>query len=187
MTEHDGPQRDIAPSQPSRLELLRRELPSGLLIQITEHGLTQDYSNVFTGPLTYAEALIQPATGPSLKAAAKNQFREFLSDIRTYSEYWKDRIAQYNAHTQEKGLEPVSPERAFELLVTTQPGAEELDDIARRARELSRLVENVEKLAKPFIRLCAEAMVVIYPENGPRRAREVLERNGIEPEQPDAT
>lgn len=115
--------------------LLDNGVPEAALGLINENGLQQDYLNNYTGPKMEIGSKYNP-TEPNNQLEepeADADLRRLVGSIPPYSEYWKQRIDQYNQDSQN----PVDPEQTLDLVMRAHPGTETLDLYAQRLHEMA--------------------------------------------------
>lgn len=140
---------------PSRETILRAKFPEDLLGQVYDDGITHDYANQFITPKILLETGLD---NPEMLGQA-------LDETKTYSTYWQERIGRFNETAEQRGHTPVDPEDAFSELVTNQPGAQRLDEIAEEVRALGQQEGwNKDTIREPFFTLFGEAQTIIYPK-----------------------
>ena len=145
----------VDPPQPAqdRQTFLQGLIPESLGDQINKLGITQDYRNQF-----YAADLLLNIPGQEAKVS------EALASTKTYSEYWKERLSDYNIRATERGLPLVDIDYAFSELVTNQPHAAELDQLAEKTRALAQAATvNPEDIRESYRAISKRTNELFYP------------------------
>lgn len=157
MAETPGP-RPEGEKQPTRREIIARVVPAELITNVGPNGITDDYANELYGP-QYSMRM------PTSATRRDTMFVNGLRAVKTYTEYWEQKLATYNATAEETGTAPVNVEACMEVLVNTQPGAADLDMIAEQARRLADSEgASIATLGDAFQGLYDEAITLTHPE-----------------------
>lgn len=119
--------------------LLANNVPKELLGYIDNNGLQPDYLNHSVGWIMIVDSKYNPkkATNRLTDPDAKEEIREYLQTMPTYTEYWRHRIEQYNK-ARNKTDTTVEIDGTLQLITQAHPAIETLDVLTQMARTLAK-------------------------------------------------
>lgn len=167
-------------------EFLRRNgVPEGILGLPEPSGLQPDYLNNYVGPEWVFDARYNPSQPNNHldEEDAEDKIRGLLKGVPKYTQYWKDRIDNYNQRAED----PVEPQSTLDLVtgksdlaaaLNLSSSTETLDLFADRLHGMAEDPRLTPKqLVQGFVVFDANARIVFDGKVGP--ANKLREKFGF--------
>jgi hypothetical protein len=162
------------------------EIPPLFFSQMNDKtGIRQDYYNKLYGPESRANLAVDAdgANSPAKIADAREKLPGLLRDMRTYSNYWDDQIAQFAKYNPEhRGLDAKGIQNFF---VNDRPSAIKLDRLGVEIRSYADKDLSDPQVMSSLFDKFQNGRYLIYGDN-PLQTRRMIKDDALTPEEMNA-